>query len=67
MAFVICCVLRMELIRLRIALRVAIVPKLNPRNPESLGFERLLELFQDLAQLSPQVSIQFALFENFRE
>ena len=89
MALVICWVLRIELIRLRIALRVAMSffagtmraggPALEEgfkpaparflsRHPLSaapcLGFEYPFELFQGLVQLSPEIVIQFALFQN---
>ena len=64
MALVICWVLRMELIRLRIALRVAIT---RYRSQPSLGPERLFERFQDLVHFTAQIAVQFALLKNVGE
>jgi hypothetical protein len=70
MALVICCVLRTELIRLRIALRVAMrhfrfgfkIPRFKlTRNvkPETrnLSLEYPLKLFQRLGQLGAEVAV----------
>ena len=72
MALVICCVLRTELIRLRIALSVAmrhfrlvygsafrVHPKRETRN---LSLEHPFKLFQRLRHLGTQIAVQLALF-----